>query len=48
VHDIAPMFKDKSGSSDPIGTSGNQSAYQRSVFWEKRILSLIAVEIVDR
>jgi hypothetical protein len=32
----APMVQSKSGSSDPIGTGGSQSAYRRSVFRETR------------
>jgi hypothetical protein len=44
----APIFQDKSGSSDPIGTVGCQSAYRGSGFRESRRCPFIAVEVVDR
>jgi hypothetical protein len=44
----APIFQDKSGSFNPIGTIGFQSAYRRSGFRESRRCLFIAVEVVDR
>jgi hypothetical protein len=45
---VAPIVQDRSGSSDPVGTGGSQSALRGSVFRETRDLPFIAAEIVDR
>jgi hypothetical protein len=44
----APIVQEKSGSSDPIGTGGSQSAYQRSVFQGTGSSQLIALGSVDQ
>ena len=48
MQEIAPIFQDKSGSSDPVGTGGSQSTFLGSTFRETRDLPFTAVEIVDR
>jgi hypothetical protein len=45
---VAPIVQDRSGSSDPVGTGGSQSALRGSVFRETRDLPFIAAEIADR
>jgi hypothetical protein len=44
---VAPIVQGKSGSSDPIGTGGGQSAYRGSVFRETRSLPFFTAEIAD-
>jgi hypothetical protein len=45
---VAPIVQGKSGSSDPIGTGGGQSAYRGSVFRETWSLPFFTAEIADR
>jgi hypothetical protein len=45
---VAPIVQGKSGSSDPIGTGGGQSAYRGSVFRETWSLPFFTAEITDR
>jgi hypothetical protein len=48
AQEIAPIFQDKSGSSDPVGTGGSQSTFRGSTFRETRDLPFTAAEIADR